>query len=200
VSFYFHTRTLRVVFVALWVFVVGTGIGILLRYSNTPGESATPPVTWPSRTSIRRTKGHATLLVFAHPQCPCSEASVEELASIVADAGYKLDVRVLFYAPEQQTDEWVHGRLWRNALIIPGLRPIEDRNGVEVRRFRVAASGQALLYDAAGHLRFNGGITASRGHSGGNDGRDAILSLALHGSSKRATTPVFGCSLLGGNS
>jgi len=193
------SRALRVFSVAVWVMAVGVGIWILLRYSNTPGAAATPPLRWPSDTSIQRVKDHATLVVFAHPQCPCSEASIEELAHIVADSRERLDVYVLFYAPEQKTDEWVRGRLWRNAAIVPGLHAIEDRNGVEVRRFRVGTSGQALLYDTAGFLRFNGGITASRGHSGGNDGRDAIVSFTMHGSSRRATTPVFGCSLLGGS-
>jgi hypothetical protein len=53
-----------------------------------------------------------------------------------------------------------------------------------------------ILYDAAGRLRFSGGITAARGHAGDNLGRSAIVEL-LEGDSPTATaTPVFGCSLL----
>jgi hypothetical protein len=187
----------RLLLLAAWAAAVGLGLWTLLRYSNTPGASATPPPRWPSQTSIRRADDRATLLIFAHPQCPCSEASVDELAHIVADTREKLDVYVLFYAPTHQTADWVRGRLWREAVAIPGLHAIEDRDGREARRFHVATSGQAVLYDAAGRLQFSGGITASRGHSGGNDGRDAIVSLVMHGSSARATTFVFGCSLLG---
>jgi hypothetical protein len=139
-----------------------------------------------------------TLLIFAHPQCPCTEASVGELARIVASTHKKLALYVLFYAPEEKSESWVRGRLWRNAAFIPGLHAIEDRNGVEVRRFHVATSGQALLYDTTGNLRFSGGITALRGHEGENDGRDAVVSLVTSGLSDRATTPVFGCSLLVG--
>jgi hypothetical protein len=172
---------------------------MLVRYSNTPGEAAAPPLNWPGESSIRRVKNRSTLLLFAHPQCPCSEATVGELAHIVTDAPGKLEVYVLFYAPEQQSHEWVRGPLWQNTVLIPGAHAIEDRNGLEVRRFRAATSGQALLYDTTGHLRFNGGITAFRGHSGDNDVRDAIVSLAIYGSAIRAITPVFGCSLLGGS-
>jgi hypothetical protein len=193
----FHGRARGIAAVTIWTIAVAAGIWILFRYSNTAGEPATAPYHWPSGTSIQRATDRATLLVFAHAQCSCTASSIEELAHIVADAGEKLDVYLLFYAPQGEPEDWVHSRLWRNAVIIPGIHAIEDRNGAEVRRFHAATSGQALLYDSAGHLRFSGGITASRGHAGGNDGRDAIVSFAIHGYSRRATTPVFGCSLIG---
>jgi hypothetical protein len=185
--------------IAVWALAVSSGLWILLRYSNTPGAPATPPGRWPSDAPIQRAKDRPTLLVFAHPQCPCTVASIDELARIVAEAHGKLDAYVLFYAPEQRSSTWVRTAVWRSAAAVPGLHLVEDRNGVEARRFRVATSGQALLYDVAGNLRFDGGITASRGHSGGNDGRDAIVSIARQGSSPRARTPVFGCGLLGDN-
>ena len=43
--------------------------------------------------------------------------------------------------------------------------------------FGVATSGQVLLYDPNGELRYSGGITRSRGHPGANAGRAAIESL-----------------------
>ncbi len=185
-----HPRSDRVLVVAavvVWTIVVGAGVWILLRYSNTPGKAANPSADWPSGTSIQRTPGRATLVVFAHPQCPCSESSIGELAQVVRHTQQKLDVHVIFYAPEGETAAWVRAGLWQQASI-----------SLETRRFHAATSGQALLYDSGGHLRFSGGITASRGHSGDNDGRNAIVALVLEGSSGRSTTPVFGCSLLGG--
>jgi hypothetical protein len=185
--------------VIFWIFTVGGGFFALLRYSNTEGKPASAPHSWPKDTSIVRAHDRYSLLVFAHPQCPCTAASIEELAHIVATAHGQVDTYVLFYAPELKSEEWVHGTLWQNASIIPGITAIDDREGVEARRFEVATSGQALLYDREGLLQFSGGITASRGHEGGNDGRDAIVSLALNGYARRVTTPVFGCSLLGEN-
>jgi hypothetical protein len=87
--------------------------------------------------------------------------------------------------------------LWRDAAAIPGVHPIEDIDGGEIRKFGAATSGQVLLYDASGRLQFNGGITASRGHAGDNDGRDAVASLLRSGRAPLHTAFVFGCSLLG---
>lgn len=185
--------------VVFWIVAVGCGFFTLLRYSNTEGKPASAPRSWPKETSIVRAQDRYTLVVFAHPQCPCTAASIEELAHIVATAHGQIDTYVLFYAPERNSEEWVHGTLWRNASIIPGITAIDDRDGLEARRFKVATSGQTLLYDRDGFLQFSGGITASRGHAGGNDGRDAIVSLALNGYARRVSTPVFGCSLLDEN-
>jgi hypothetical protein len=73
-----------------------------------------------------------------------------------------------------------------------------DDEGREHARFGVETSGHVLLYDAAGKLMFSGGITPSRGHSGDNTGRDAVVRLLRHGGVERTKTPVFGCSLKDG--
>ena len=52
-----------------------------------------------------------------------------------------------------------------------------------------------VLYDAAGHLLFHGGITPSRGHSGDNAGSQAIAALLTHHLADRQHTPVFGCDV-----
>jgi hypothetical protein len=77
------------------------------------------------------------------------------------------------------------------------VRALEDPDGEEARRFGASTSGQTLLYSGKGRLLFNGGITASRGHIGPNDGWDAVVSLLQTGTAKHQTTPVFGCSMLG---
>ncbi len=142
-------------------------------------------------------KGRATLVLFVHPQCPCSKSTIEELAHIVAHSLERVNGYVFFYSPEEKPSDWARTGLWQSASMIPGVRAMEDPDGREARRFHAATSGQTLLYDAAGHLRFSGGITAARGHSGDNDGRDTIISLVLTGWAALKTTPVFGCSLLG---
>ena len=196
------TRNLRnrlaaVVMLVLWIPAVGLGVRTLLRYSNTPGRPAAPPARWPSASPFRPARGRAALLIFAHPQCPCSRATIGELALIVAKSRTKVDVSVFFYSPPAEASGWAMTDLWRSATAIPGVRAIEDPGGLAARRFGASTSGQALLYDPGGRLLFSGGITASRGHSGDNEGRDAILALLGGEAVRRNTTPVFGCSLLG---
>jgi len=71
-----------------------------------------------------------------------------------------------------------------------------DQEGNEARCFQVTTSGHVVLYDVHGKLLFSGGITVSRGHSGDNDGRSAIMKLLNHEMVAVPETPVFGCSLL----
>lgn len=183
--------------VLLWVPAVSFGVQELWRYSNTPGPLAAPPLQWPRGSGVRAQPGRATLIVFAHPQCPCSNATIGELALIMAERRENLDAYIFFYSPRSKESGWARTGLWRDAARIPGVKPIEDLDGREARRFGAATSGQTLLYGPNRRLLFNGGITAARGHAGANDGRDAVVSLLDEGTSRRQTTPAFGCSLLG---
>lgn len=187
--------------VILWVPAVAYGINVLWKYATTPGLPASPPVAWPVNAPFERGKKHATLLLFAHPQCPCSRASLGELAIIMAHTGGQLDADVFFYLPAREPSAWARTDLWRTANSIPGVRTFEDPRGAVAQRFGAFTSGQTLLYGSAGNLLFNGGITAYRGHSGDNAGRSAITEL-LQGGLPRPSilpvvTPVFGCSLRG---
>jgi len=185
--------------IALWVPAVGFGIRTLLRYANTPGRSAVAPERWPAKTSLVAAIGRSTLLLFVHPQCGCSRATIGELAHIIACCSREVDATVLFYAPKSMPKEWVQGDLRENATAIPGVRVLDDPDGNTARQFGVHTSGQTLLYDAGGRLVFQGGITASRGHSGDNAGRDTITALLAGQTPHRPATPVFGCALLDEN-
>lgn len=176
------------------------GLWVLWSYENTPGSSAQPPLQWPADSHIQRQPDRATLVMLVHPHCPCTRASIGELAELMAHCQGRLTASVLFLKPAGFSEEWEQTDLWRSAANIPGVKVLIDDEGVEARRFRAATSGQTMLYDAAGHLLFSGGITGSRGHSGDNAGRSAIVSLVNAGATDRAETFVFGCPLFGPNS
>lgn len=187
--------------VALWIPAVCYGISTLWKYSTTAGHPAQPPADWPRAASVERTAGRATLVMFAHPQCGCSRASLGELAIIMAHERGQVSASVFFYRPSAERPEWAKTDLWTTATAIPGVHVLEDPSGSVARSFGVFTSGQTLLYDSAGRLQFKGGITASRGHSGDNAGRSVITALlqgdALPAKAFPVTTPVFGCSLRG---
>jgi hypothetical protein len=183
--------------VSLWIPTVAFGLWVLGLYSNTPGKAATPPPDLPVDWPAQPLPGRAALFIFIHPQCPCSRASIGELAVIMTRAREKPETYVLFYSPASKSNGWVKTDLWRSVMAIPGVRAIEDTDGVWAQHFGAATSGQALLYDRQRHLIFNGGLTASRGHSGDNYGRDAVTTLLQGGNPSHNMTPVFGCSLRG---
>jgi len=179
----------------VWLALVAGGLWLLCGYENAPGVSATPPEKWPAASQIHPALNQATLIILAHPHCPCTRASIGELAAIMAHCQGRLTAYILFIKPPGVSDDWEMTDLWQTASHIPGVRVIQDDDGSEARLFQAATSGQAILYDVHGRLLFTGGITASRGHSGDNAGRSAIVSLVNAGSADRSETFVFGCPL-----
>jgi hypothetical protein len=178
-----------------WLLTVGAGIGVLLNYSNTAGQDGMAPVRWPAQSKIPHVAGEPALVMFVHPRCPCTKASMGELAELMAHCQGLVGAYVVFFHPGNSGEEWSHSDLWRAAEAIPGVRVQSDEDGREARLFHGETSGHTMLYDGQGRLLFDGGITASRGHSGDNDGRDAIEAL-LHGkTAQQAMTPVFGCPI-----
>ena len=181
---------------ALWLLAVGGGTAMLWKYASTSGVSGNVPSQWPQESSIRPSKGLAALVMLAHPKCPCTRASIGELAWIMTHAQNKTRAYVLFLKPVGFPDDWEKTDLWQSASAIPGVTALADSNGLEAKRFNVQTSGHTILYDAEGKLVFSGGITAARGHSGDNAGRDAIVSFLNDGKKPQSQAPVFGCSIV----
>jgi hypothetical protein len=180
---------------ASWLIVVGAGMGILVDYAARPGEADEPPLTWPAASGVRRTPGRGIVVMLVHPRCPCSRASLEELARVAARAPGRGDLAVLFLRPSGAPESWWMSDEWDAARGIPGTQVLADDDGREAARFGARTSGHALYYDGGGHLRFSGGITGARGHAGDNAGQAALLALLAGGRPERDRTPVFGCAL-----
>jgi hypothetical protein len=180
----------------LWLAALAAALSILVAYDNTPGVvTHAAPAAWPAESSLTRVPNRPTLIMLVHPKCPCSRASVGELAALLARAPASLTTYALFHKPAGAPVDWHATDLWQNASTIPGVTVRIDEDGTEAKRFGVATSGHTLLYDADGQLQFTGGITATRGHSGGNAGRSTILALLEGRPVERHSTSVFGCSL-----
>jgi hypothetical protein len=180
---------------ALWLFMIAVGVGALWGYESTPGAAAAAPVTWPAASRIKPDNNRATLVMSAHPHCPCTRAGIGELSRLMTQAQGRVTAYVLFVKPQGFSDEWVQSDLWESAAAIPGVTPLMDDGGAEAALFRAETSGQTVLYDAAGNLLFRGGITSARGHAGDNAGRTAIVSLLTSDGTEERETPVFGCPL-----
>jgi hypothetical protein len=184
--------------VGLWLVAVGAGFAFLLRYKSQPVLSdGRPPASWPATSLLARPEGRFSLLLFAHPRCACTQASISELARLMPALSDRVAAQVLVVRPPGVSDDWEDTELWRRAAAIPGVAVSRDQDGAEASGFRVAVSGTTLLYDAGGRLQFSGGITPSRGHEGDSFGRRRILDILNHGKADRTDAPVFGCYLAG---
>jgi hypothetical protein len=179
----------------VWALSVAGGAASMLNYKYTPGAPA-PIADWPAQSSLRPDAEKDTLVMLAHPRCPCTKASVNELSRLMAQGNSpRLKAYVIFIKPKGFPVEWEKTDLWASASAIQGVNVVLDNEGIEAEKFQAATSGQSMLYDKDGKLLFSGGITPARGHEGDNDGRDAIISLLDHGGSEKSETPVYGCPL-----
>lgn len=182
--------------VLCWILVVGAGFAALMNYQNVKGNAGSVPRDWPADTSLSLDSRRDTLIMFAHPKCPCTRASVEELNRLLARSAGKIAAQVCFFQPAQFPDVWNDSDLRKRAAAIPGVKVSDDLEGAQARLFGAETSGYVLLYNPDGRLLFKGGITSSRGHAGDNAGEEAIIALASGGAPGQRQTPVYGCSLL----
>ena len=102
---------------------------------------------------------------------------------------------MVFTKPEDEDEAWTQTDLRANAEAIPNVQVLIDKGEHEARIFNARTSGLVLLYDRQGNLRFDGGITASRGHEGDNAGSNAVFEIVTQENDKNVKTPVFGCPL-----
>jgi hypothetical protein len=182
--------------VALWLGAAGTGMALLVSYSRTPGTAGTALERWPAHVDLPRATGASSLVVFLHPECPCSRATVAELARLLSKSQRPLEVTACFLRLSRRKSDPAESSLWRAARQIPGVKVVADKDGRIAKQFGAETSGTTALYDESGRLIFLGGITGSRGHEGDNAAEDVLTRLLRGESSSSNTRPhVYGCSI-----
>ncbi len=188
-------RAAVVIAVLAWAAGIMLGMQRLWTYKSTPGANAAAPVTWPGSKLIQPIAGKSTLVMFAHPLCSCTRASLAELDSILQHSGGRVAAWVLFLHPDGAPVWWEKSATWDAARRLPFAHVAIDQGGAEANRFRASTSGQVVLYGADGRLQFNGGITGARGHVGDNSGKARVVSLVNTGTADAHDHEVFGCGL-----
>jgi hypothetical protein len=180
-----------------WIGSIGTGLCGLLLYEAAGEPGADAPAAWPATSSLPSGPNHSTLLMFAHPHCPCTVASVHELEWVLSRAGERVHAVIICVCPPGAPSGWEQTDLYRQVCSIPNLHIVIDRDGDEARRFRARRSGHTLVYDPYGRLVFSGTLTAGRGHEGDNPGRQAALQALTGNVHSPQSGFVYGCPLLG---
>ena len=183
------------VFATFWLAAAVGGLYLVWVYDNAPGLPAKAGPVWPERTTLIPATDRPTVVLLAHPLCDCTKATLTELREALARAAVKPKTYVVFLSPSSMPDGWEKTDLWYSAANLPDTTIIKDEDGHEAERFGALTSGQTMVYDALGSLRFSGGITGSRAHEGDNAGRAAVVALLNQLPNKHAATNVFGCSL-----
>jgi hypothetical protein len=181
--------------IPLWLMTFAFLYWPMMDYENKPGELAQTTIDFPMRSRLKTDIDKNTIVVFFHPQCPCSQATLAELEVLMTRYGKKATTYALFLKPEGVSDQWVKTSLFKDASAIEGVTTIIDDNGTEARLFGSKTSGQLLVYDRTRHLVYSGGITEKRGHIGDNDGLDTALASLSCKQSNVGSKTVYGCPL-----
>jgi len=187
---------LTALLIAAWTVFAGFGVTKMLQYELTPAADAVAPEAWPAAAEVDRDPTRPTLVLFLHPHCPCSRATLAELERLLSTCENQFALRMIFAVPE------AGGEAWRQTALVQKAENIErgavsfDVAGTQAARFGARTSGQALLYAADGQLLYRGGLTPSRGHEGDNAGRTALTALLNNRPSNCKQSAVFGCCLI----
>lgn len=182
--------------VAVWAAIVVGGFSWMTAHAATPGTMNDAPGHWPA-TSPALDPALPTLVLFAHPECPCTRASLHELEWVLARTRGQVRPYVVFAKPPGAPPSWERSTLRAMAEAIPGVVVVDDSGDRLAHAFQAKTSGDVVVYRPTGELAFAGGITDGRGHEGANASRDALFDL-LRGStsmSERILSRVFGCPI-----
>lgn len=181
---------------AVWLCLVAVAFQPLLAYQAQPGKQMQVNGDWPRDAELPRTADGAMIVMFVHPLCPCSAASLNGLDRLSAKVGENFRAVVMIEQPANMDAAWADSENARHAARIKGVKVVIDKRQVEAARFGATTSGDTFVYGADGKLLFHGGITPGRGHEGDCAGFDTVCSI-LRGSTpaRSMSTPSFGCAL-----
>lgn len=183
---------------ALWLGSLAASAAVFERYARTPGSAGEARPVADAEAGAKRESGDAwRVTMYAHPRCPCTRASLTELAR-VAEAvgdGARVEYEVVMYRPQGAGDDWVRGRSWDLAHEIQSVRVAIDPGGRMSAREGAFTSGHVVVRDGAGAVVYAGGVTNGRGETGASAAGEAIIA-ALRGEEVALRVgPVFGCEI-----
>src|SRR3954470_1075599 len=95
----------------VWLGLIAAGYAWLLRYGFAPGRIASAPKIVPPSVAPSNYAGHAQIFLALHPRCPCSRATVKELAKILSRIPETINTTVLLYKPANEGESWLQSSL-----------------------------------------------------------------------------------------
>ena len=176
-----------------WIGVVAVAGATLLNHayqpSKTPSESKGAVSLKPSRSY--------KIVLFAHPFCPCTRATLTELSESLARLSHDVSVTIVFVSRGLNQEDVTSSSTFRMAGMLPGAKVVIDSGAEEASRFGATTSGEAFAFDPSGHMIYHGGLTPGRGHQGDAAGQTQLEQIIAAGGSRFCTAPIYGCQLPG---
>ena len=181
--------------VLAWGVAISGGVSYAFEFDHTPGAAKASPSDWPAATALTRSAGRASLVMFVHPRCPCTRASLARLRDVLDRAHPPIHATVVLMYPPGAPPRWSETDVAAMADRIPNVTLMHDVDGREATRFGAETSGDVMLYSCDGQLLFRGGITNARGHPGEGPAAIALSDFLNDRPTALSRTPIFGCPL-----
>lgn len=172
----------------LWLALLGLEFHRAMAWEARPGTQGTPrPSLVTSRANLRTYK----LVMVAHPLCPCTAASLRQLA-LISERHPHLDVCIYFTQISSRDVQKSTNVSIANSIPLAKISYVSEND--QRANIGAATSGQVFLFNPDGKQVFNGGLTDGRGVEGDSKGTRSIDQI-LDGHLLTATTGVYGCAL-----
>jgi len=183
------------VLIVTWIVTVTAGLCWLAAYGSAEGPRGEAPTERPA--FVPATDGRWSAILFVHPRCGCTRSTMRQFERVVGEFAGQLTVSIVFYRPADEPPAWAEGHLRSMAAEMPGVHLIGDPGGLVSASMGARTSGHLMMFDPAGGLRYDGGLTIARGHEGDGPPMAAVHAL-LHGHGPPVfRSPVFGCVIVG---
>lgn len=191
----------------LWGVTLALGLAWLAWYGTRPAPAQAMPATWPADLLGPRLGPGAELVVFVHPRCPCTRASLAELADLrhnLERDGVALQLTAVVYRPASAPADWAPSEHTQPDAVADAIAPLTpqrvvvDRAGALTAAGGVSGSGTVWAYAADGSAVFVGGLTPSRGHRGITTAHAALHAALQTGRAPAVPLeyPVYGCPIV----
>lgn len=187
-------------FVALFA-MSAIGFVQLTDYSSRPGHPGLVPnrlsdvaLSDTSLSAGLTTDGKPQLLLFYHPKCPCTTATVRILERLNPRFLEPIPITAIAYCADDEPDLWIQSRTTKALSSLDNVRIVIDKGGRLSKSFGATVSGHLLLYNPNGQLTFSGGITPYRGHEGDSPSSLDLLERINSPKDNCMHWPVFGCT------
>lgn len=178
---------------ACWLLALAAGFGYFLRYESTAGRAA-KATAWPAQRVLGLDESGPTLVLFAHPECPCTRASLRTLSETMGRSDGRARLYVVVVGSPGLDEELSHSEIATLAREVPGASVVFDHHGETAKRFGAATSGQLFAFSPEGQTLYRGGVTLTRGHEGPSPGSDAVAAILEGRTPQIASAPVYGCA------
>ena len=178
--------------IAIWLVATAYAYSLMMRFDTRPGVAGNPLLRWPATAAVQLAKRQRTLLIFLHPKCSCSRASISQLQNLRKRFPDAFHTELVLWQPPGRSPAW--NQLYRtDSEDLSGTETIADPGGRVAALFDAHTSGYVLLYGAAGNLEYAGGLTPARGVNNEGPGILALERIMSGSTVGVAHQPVFGC-------